>query len=91
MPPRGRIPQNVFQREFEGFFRPDQAVGAIGDADDLPFVLEDGGLGSGADHGVEAGRVAAYCGDADAAMQRMSDIGFGGYFVGPGWLRPSLR
>ncbi len=31
---------DFLEREFEGFFRPDQAVEAIGDADDLPSVLE---------------------------------------------------
>ena len=63
----GQNAADFLEREFEGFFRPDQAVEAIGDADDLPSVLEDGGLGGGANDGVEAGRVPASGGDADAA------------------------
>ena len=61
---------DFLEREFEGFFRPDQAVEAIGDADDLPSIFEDGGFGGGADDGVEAGRVSASGGDTDTANVR---------------------
>ena len=61
---------DFLEREFERFFRPDEAVEAIGDADDLPPVLQDGGFGGGADDGVEAGRVSASGGDTDTANVR---------------------
>ena len=61
---------DFLEREFEGFFRPDQAIEAIGDADDLPSIFEDGGLGGGADDGVEAGRVSAAGGNTNTANVR---------------------
>ena len=61
---------NLFDREFERFFRPDEAVEAIGDADDLPSVLKDGSFGGGANDRVEAGSVSASGGDTDAANVR---------------------
>src|SRR5271163_2766640 len=63
----GQNSAHFLEREFEGFFGTDQAVEAIGDADDLPSVLDDGSLGGGANDGVEAGRVPASGIDADAA------------------------
>jgi hypothetical protein len=59
VPPRGRIPAHIVERELVGFLWPDQAVEAIRDADDFPFVLQDGALDRGANHRVEAGCVAA--------------------------------
>src|ERR1039458_3979875 len=35
-------------RQLKGFFRPDEPVEAIGNADDFPLVFEDGSHGSGA-------------------------------------------
>src|SRR6202050_5583665 len=58
---------NLLDREFEGFFRPDEAVEAIGDADDFPSVLESGRFGGGANDRVEAGSVPASGGNTDAA------------------------
>ena len=63
----GQNAADVFEGELERFFRPDEAVEAVGDADDLPVVFEDGGLDGGADDGVEAGSVAAPGSDADTA------------------------
>jgi hypothetical protein len=54
-----------FERELERLPWPDEAVEAIGDADDLLAMLEN--AGGGAYYGVEAGRVAASGNDADAA------------------------
>ena len=42
-------------------------VKAIGDADDLPSVLEDGGFGGGANDSIEAGSVPASGADTDTA------------------------
>src|ERR1700678_3781118 len=58
---------DFFQREFERFFRPDEAVEAIGDADDLPSIFQDGSFGGGANHVVQAGRVTASSSDTNAA------------------------
>ena len=58
---------DFFECQFKGFLREDQAVEAIGDADDLPAILKDGGFRGGADYGVEAGRIAASGANADAA------------------------
>ena len=61
---------NVFERELAGFFRPDQAIKAVRDADDFPLVFKDGRLDGGADDGVQAGRIATPRADADAADVR---------------------
>jgi hypothetical protein len=55
------------EREFTGPLGPDETIEAIGDADDFPMVLENGGLDRGPNDGVEAGRVAAPGADANAA------------------------
>lgn len=61
---------DFLEREFKGFFRPDKTVEAIGDADDLPSILEDGGFSGGADDGVKAGRVSATGCNTDTANVR---------------------
>jgi len=58
---------HFLEREFEGLFRPDEAIETIRDADDFPSVLDDGSFGSGANDRIEAGSVAASRTDADTA------------------------
>ena len=48
----------------------DEPEEAVLDAEDLPAVIEDGGLGDGSDDGVEAGAIASSCQDADAFGRR---------------------
>src|SRR5579862_2857698 len=60
----------VLEREFEGLLWPDQAIETIGNADDLPSILNDGGFGGGTNYGVETGSVAASGADADTANFR---------------------
>ena len=50
---------HILEGQFVGFFRPDQPVEAVRDADDLPFVFQDGAFHHGANDGIEAGCVAA--------------------------------
>ena len=64
-------PAHVIQLELVGFLRPNQAVEAIRDADDSPFVLQDGPFDRGANHGIEAG---ASPPPVQIPMQRMSVI-----------------
>jgi hypothetical protein len=61
---------HVFERELVRFFRPDQAIEAIGDAHDLPSVFQEGALHGGADYRVEAGGISTSRADADAANVR---------------------
>ena len=56
----------MLQSEFVRFFRPDQAVKAVGDADYLPFVFEESRFDCRADDGVEAGGISTPGADADA-------------------------
>ena len=60
-------PAHVIQLELVRFLRPDQAVEAIRDADDFPLVLQDGTFDRSANHGIEAGGIAATSADPDAA------------------------
>src|SRR5712671_6803140 len=66
----GQDAADFLQREFERLLRPDESVEAVGNADHLPSILEDGGFGGGAYDGVEAGSVSASGGDSDAANFR---------------------
>ena len=76
--PAGQNAAHVFEREFAGPFRPNQPVEAIGNADDLPLVLEDGGLHRGADDRIKAGGVATSGTDADAAdVRHRSGVSYG--------------
>ena len=63
----GQNAADLFKGEFERLLRPDQAVKAIGNADDLPLVLQDGGLHRGTNHCIEAGSISASGRDSDAA------------------------
>ncbi len=63
----GQDAADVFEGEFARAFGPDEPVEAVGDADDLPLIFQDGGLDRGADDRVEAGGVAASGTDADGA------------------------
>src|ERR1700722_665690 len=71
----GQNAGNFLERKFESFFRPDEAVEAVRDADDFPAVAQDGGFGSGADDGVETGSVPASGGDANAFDVRHEFVG----------------
>src|ERR1035437_7673180 len=57
-------------RQLKGFFRPDEPVEAIGNADDFLLVFEDGSHGSGANHSVEVGSVPASGSNANTAYVR---------------------
>src|SRR4051812_10222416 len=57
-------PAHVLQLQHARLLRPDQAIKAVLDPDDLPFVLEDCRLNGRADDCVEAGAIAAASGDA---------------------------
>src|ERR1700723_3116973 len=61
---------DFLERELERFFRPDQPVEAIGNADNLPPIFKDGSFGGGANDGVKAGRISASGGDTDTANFR---------------------
>lgn len=63
----GQNAADFLERKLEGFLGTDEAIETIGNADDLPSILDDGGFGGGADDGVEAGRIPASGVDADAA------------------------
>ena len=67
VPLRGRMPLTLFKVSSKGAFRPDQAVKAVGNADDLPVVFENGRLDDGSNHGIEAGRFASTSPDGYAA------------------------
>jgi hypothetical protein len=71
----GQNARNFLERKFESFFRPDEAVEAVRDADDFPAVAQDGGFRSGADDGVETGSVPASGGDANAFDVRHEFVG----------------
>jgi hypothetical protein len=62
----GQDATDALERELEGLLRPDQPVEAIGNADDLPLVLEDGRLDDSADDRVEPRGITAPSADADA-------------------------
>ena len=55
---------SVSSRDFSGQIRPSKPSG---NADDFPFVLEDGSFDGGANHRIEAGSIAASGTNADAA------------------------
>src|SRR5438067_1059303 len=61
---------HIFERELVRFFRPDQAIEAIRNADHLPLVFEKSSFDRSANDGVEAGSVAAPGANADAADRR---------------------
>jgi hypothetical protein len=48
---------DMVQGEFERFFRRDQLIESIGNADRFPLVFEDGNFGGGANDSVEAGSI----------------------------------
>src|SRR5882762_8120719 len=58
---------DVFERELARLLRPEQAVEAVGDANDFRLMLENGRFDDSAEDGVEAGRVTAARTDADGA------------------------
>jgi hypothetical protein len=59
--------------ELKRFLGPDEAVEAIGNADDFPMVFEDGRFGGGANDSIEAGSVSASGGDADTTYMSAMD------------------
>ena len=56
---------DVVERERAAFFRPDEAVEAVADADDVVAIFEDGGFYRRADDRVESGTVSTPGTDAD--------------------------
>ena len=67
----GQNAGNFFQRELERFLRPDQAVEAIGNADDLPSIFQMAALVAAR---MTALRPGASPPPVAIPMQRMSDI-----------------
>src|SRR5580700_8820676 len=55
----GQNPADVLEGEWPRFIRPDQAVEAVGNADDLPVVLEDRGFNDRTDNRIQTGSVSA--------------------------------
>ena len=80
----GQDSADIGERELARTFRPDETIEAIGNADDFPFVFEDGGFHGRANDRIQAGSVAAPGADADAA-----DISHGRWSTSrpehPGW------
>src|SRR5579872_4500698 len=66
----GQNSADIFEREWPRFFRPDQTVEAVRNANDLPVVLEDGGFNDRADNRIQTGSVSAPGANADSADVR---------------------
>ena len=61
----GQNTAHVTEQEGAAFFRPDESVKAVADADDVVTILEDGGFHRGSDDGIETGTVSSASADAD--------------------------
>jgi len=66
----GQDSADVLEGKWPGFFRPDQAIEAVGNADDPPVIFENGRLDGGTDDRIQTGGVAAPGTNADAADVR---------------------
>src|SRR5580704_14240865 len=71
----GQNSAHIFEIERTRFFRPDQAIEAIGNADHSPVVFENGGFYSRADYRIQAGSISASGANADTADVRHWGIG----------------